>query len=102
MALPLSFAPAARDDIERARAWLTQHGAGPRARSRLDHLFKAIRELAETPHIWPESPEPGMQQRVIDGYVIVYRAFYAGPGRSHPTRVQIARVFGPGQLRGKK
>ena len=99
MAVRVTLAPVARDDLVRIRTWHHQPGAGRAAKEKVQRLLRAIREIGAAPHIWPEGGEPGTQERVVVGHVIVYRAVYAESGRRRPLRVEVVRVFGPGQNR---
>ena len=99
MRLRLSVSEAASIDLEQMREWLTQSGAGGRAATRLKSILDALERLAEAPHLWPAGDVPGTQECKLGGYVVVYRANCAGPGRTGATEVEVLRVFGPGQLR---
>ncbi len=91
---------AALADLDAARRWLTQSGAGPRAAGRLRRIRAALRDLGRHPLRWPEGEHPGVRERSVDGYRILYRIVpaHVGGGAAGGD-VLVARVFGPGQDR---
>jgi plasmid stabilization system protein ParE len=97
----LTFAPLARRDLDAARGWLTQPGAGPAARRKLMVILAAIEKLSENPCLYPIGQHPGVRELPCDGG---YRALYEvipDTGRNETAGdVRILRVFGPGQDRG--
>ncbi len=87
------IAPAAAEDLRRAREWLLQPGSGPHARRRSEALRQAPRSLAEhPPRGRPSADHPGYRELAVSGWRLLYRV---SPGRGG---VEILRVFGPGQL----
>ena len=91
---------AALADLDAARRWLTQPGTGPRAAERLWRVAVALRDLGRHPLRWPEGEHPGVRERQVEGYRILYRVA-AAPDNSGVIAgdVLVARVFGPGQDR---
>jgi plasmid stabilization system protein ParE len=93
----LTISYAALGDLEAARAWLMQLGAGNKARARLIAIRDAITALRDTPCLWPVKDHPGIRQRPVEGYSIAYRV---SPDTGHDATagdVEIVRVFGPYQ-----
>ena len=86
--------PAARD-LARVRSYLTQPGAGPAAKARIEAITAAIRDLGEFPLAWPKGEAPGTRERVVAEHIIVFEVDNdIGAGD-----VTVLRVFGPGQNR---
>ncbi|MDX2145302.1 MAG: type II toxin-antitoxin system RelE/ParE family toxin [Rhodospirillaceae bacterium] len=101
MARRLTIAEAALADLEAARTWLTQDGAGDKARQRLVAIREAILALRDTPRMWPVKDHPGIRQRAVAGYSIAYRLTPdTGTDRTSGD-VEIIRVFGPYQDRSE-
>ena len=103
MAARVLVSDAALADLDAARSWLTQPGAGPRAAERLRRITAALRDLGRHPLRWPEGEHPGVRERQVEGYRILYRvASAAGDGGATAAGdVLVARVFGPGQDRSR-
>jgi plasmid stabilization system protein ParE len=96
----LSLARQALADIDRHRAWLTQEGAGTRALHALNAIVTAINDLPNAPLRWPASPDqPGYRNRIVDGYVIIYRVEPPAADETTSGSIQVLRVFAPGQDR---
>jgi plasmid stabilization system protein ParE len=69
----LIYAQEARDDLEAARAWLTQPGSGPTARRKLTAIRADIRRLQQQPCLWPVGDHSGVRELPAAGG---YRVFY--------------------------
>ena len=87
------FTARARIDLLALRRWLSQPGSGLKARLKIARISRALAELQFSPGRWPVSRHEGAKERVVDGYLIVYR-IDGGRGQ-----VRILRVFGPYQDR---
>ncbi|MDV2984304.1 UNVERIFIED_CONTAM: type II toxin-antitoxin system RelE/ParE family toxin [Methylobacteriaceae bacterium AG10] len=86
-------------DIEAARRWLKQPGAGRRAADRLRQIRAVILELRAAPLRWPVGEHEGIREAAAGGYRILYE-IRSGPSRSESEGdVIVLRVFGPGQDR---
>ena len=102
MAAKVLVSVAALADLDAARHWLTQPGAGPRAAERLRRITAALRDLTRHPLRWPEGEHPGVRERQVEGYRILYRvAATADDAGVSAGDVLVARVFGPGQDRSR-
>jgi plasmid stabilization system protein ParE len=100
MAWRLSLARQALADVDSHRAWLTQDGAGERAMRTLNGIVKAINDLPSAPLRWPVSHDhPGYRNRVIDGYVIIYRVEPPNTDETASGLIRVLRVFAPRQDR---
>jgi len=95
----LTVTAAALKDIEAARKWLRQPGAGPAAAARLTRIRAAIGDLRVTPCRWPEGEHPGVRERPIEGHMIMYEVHPDTGDDRTAGDVAILRVFGPHQLR---
>ena len=91
--LLLVISARARADLLATRRWLGQPGSGLKARLKMARINRAISELRLAPERWPFGPIDGVRERLIEGYVVLYR-----PDRS-AGRVDVLRVFGPFQDR---
>ena len=90
------FTPVAAADLAWLRAWLTQPGAGPRAKAMARRIIGAARDLGETHARHPADPyREGCRQLVMDGHVVSYRVRQL----SGEAVVFVERIFGPGQER---
>ncbi len=96
----LSYTDKALADLDAAKRWLTQPGAGPAAGRRLAAIWAAIEGLRDHPCRYPASQHPRVRELPCDGG---YRALYRvtpDTGRDETAgRVRVLRVFGPGQSR---
>lgn len=102
MTRALVYAPRARNDLDAARRWLTQPGAGSAARRKLKAIWVAIEGLRDHPCRYPVGAHPGVRELPCDGG---YRAMYEiipDTGRDATSGdVRILRIFGPGQSRAR-
>lgn len=98
----LSYTEKAGDDLDAARRWLTQPGAGPIARRRLAAIRTAIRRLKQHPCRYPVGQHPGVRELpCAGGYRALYRVI-PDTGRDETAGdVIVLRVFGPGQSRDR-
>ena len=72
-------------------------GSTPRSQSR---ETLALRDLGRHPLRWPEGEHPGVRERQVEGYRILYRVAAApDDGGVIAGGVLVARVFGLGQNR---
>jgi plasmid stabilization system protein ParE len=95
----ITLSPAAEEDLEAIRAWLTQPGSGPRAWSRRKAITQAIRDLVRHPCRHPIGEHEGVRERPVEGHRILYVvAPDTGTDRTAGD-VLVLRVFGPGQSR---
>lgn len=88
----LRIAERARQDIQEAKAWLTQPGSGTRGHTRYASLNRALLELRETPLRWPIG-DYGARERPIEAYRFFYFVDEAA------RRVTVIRLYGPFQSR---
>ncbi|MDR3506723.1 MAG: type II toxin-antitoxin system RelE/ParE family toxin [Caulobacteraceae bacterium] len=89
----------AKADLLAARQWLTQSGAGGRAKARLRRITEAIKDLRRHPCRWPVGDHPGVRERPVEGYRLMYEvAPDTGNDRSAGD-VAVLRMFGPFQDR---
>jgi plasmid stabilization system protein ParE len=98
----LIYAREARDDLEAARAWLTQPGSGPAARRKLAAIRADIRRLQRQPCLWPVGDHPGVRElAATGGYRVLYKVA-PDTGRDETAGdVTVLRVYGPGQNRSR-
>ena len=78
-------------DLQAAKDWLTQRGAGQRSHGRYVSILKALVDLETSPYRWPTSGHVGFRKRSIEGY----RIFYSVDGSRR--MITVRRIFGPGQ-----
>jgi plasmid stabilization system protein ParE len=97
----LHYTDKALDDLDAARRWLTQPGAGPTARRKLTAIWAAIELLRQHPCLHPAGQHPGVRELPCDGgYRALYR-LHPDTGRNETAgEIHVLRVFGPGQDRG--
>lgn len=95
----LNIAAAAVRDLDAARRWLTQPGAGERAARRLLALASAVQDLQEHPCRWPVGERAGLRERPVEGYRILYVVTPDTGGDATAGDVTVLRIFGPGQER---
>ena len=100
MTRKVTVGPRAQGDIVAHSRWLSQPGAGDRARRQLRAIQAAINALQDEPIMWPRSPDhPSYRERAVGGYVVVYRVEPDTSRRETAGDVYVLRVFGPGQDR---
>ncbi|ACS44157.1 MULTISPECIES: type II toxin-antitoxin system RelE/ParE family toxin [Methylorubrum] len=87
----------AADDIASAARWLRQPGSGQTASQRLKLIRRAITDLQFSPLMWPIGDHPGVRERPVRGYRILYT--FAPSNTGSWGTVTVLRVFGPGQDR---
>jgi plasmid stabilization system protein ParE len=97
----LVISAAAAGDLEEARRWLRQPGAGEYATARLARIRTAIRELKQNPCKWPEGEHPGIRECPIGGYMIMYEVVPDTNDNRTAGDIKILRLFGPYQLRDR-
>jgi plasmid stabilization system protein ParE len=98
----LRYTENARDDLDAARAWLTQAGSGPAARRRLAAVRADIRQLKQHPCRYPAGQHPGVRELPCDGgYRALYRVHLDTGRDATAGDVLVLRVFGPGQSRDR-
>ncbi|MBW8815938.1 MAG: type II toxin-antitoxin system RelE/ParE family toxin [Caulobacterales bacterium] len=95
----LTLSDAARADLESARRWLRQPGAGPRAAARLATIRDAVRDLRQHPCRWPVGDHPGVRERTVGGYRIAYEVRPDTGRDATAGDVDVLRVFAPRQDR---
>jgi plasmid stabilization system protein ParE len=96
----IRLSPAAEEDLEAIRAWLSQPGSGPRARARRRVIARAIRDLVRHPSRYPVGDHQGIRERPVEGHRVLY-AVEPDTGNDRTAGdVLVLRVFGPGQARG--
>ena len=96
----MTIAPAATRDLAAARKWLTQDGAGAAARRTLTKLKTAVTtDLRASPCRWPPSTHPGVRERSVDGYRVMFEVDPDTGDNETAGNVEVLRVFGPGQDR---
>jgi plasmid stabilization system protein ParE len=98
----LAYANKALTDLDSVARWLTQPGAGPAAQRRLAAIWAAIERLRDHPCRCPVGQHPGVRELpCAGGYRALYRVM-PDTGRDETAgNVQVLRVFGPGQSRGR-
>jgi|SRR5579883_827136 plasmid stabilization system protein ParE len=99
MARKLEYSPFAVEDLRQMRRWMSQPGAGPRAKMRARRIAAAISELRSDPTIWPKGDEPGTRQFVVEKHVVVYSVVPDTNDRHAAGDVYVLRIYGPGQSR---
>ena len=99
MARTLTISAAALGDLETAREWLRQPGAGAAAARRLIRIRTAIRELREHPCMWPEGEHHRVRECPVAGHMIMYEVHPDTGDNRTAGDVVVLRIFGPGQLR---
>lgn len=93
----LAVALGAARDLEEARRWLTQPGAGPRAAQRLAALRAAVQDLRRHPCRWPVGEHAGLRERHVEGYRVVHTVAPDTGDNATAGDVTVLRVRGPGQ-----
>lgn len=91
--------PAAARDLAQIREWLMQPGAGRRATRRLSAIAFAIRGLAAHPTRYPARDHVGIREWPVEGHRIMYRVVPDDGDEHTGSRIEVVRVFGPGQNR---
>ncbi|WP_238225332.1 type II toxin-antitoxin system RelE/ParE family toxin [Methylorubrum aminovorans] len=84
-------------DIEAARRWLRQPGAGRRAAERLRQIRVVILELRTAPLRWPFGEHDGVREAGAGSYRILYQV--EPESDISEGDVVVLRVFGPRQDR---
>ena len=95
----LTIVRGAARDLDSARRWLTQPGAGGHAARRLAALGAAIRDLREHPCRWPKGEHTGVRERHVEGHRVSYEVVPDTGDDATAGDVTVLRVFGPGQDR---
>lgn len=97
----LDYTEEAIDDLDAIRRWLTQPGAGSRARHELATIRADSRRLQQSPCLYPIGQHLGVRELPCAGG---YRALYQirpDTGRNDTAGdLLVVRVYGPGQDRG--
>jgi len=99
MARRIEYSPRSLLDLTQMRRWMTQRGAGIRAKERARRIAAAVRELRIDPVKWPKGELPGTRQRVVEQYTIIYFVDPDTDDRQTAGDVYVLRIFGPGQDR---
>lgn len=99
MARILTVSAAALRDLEAAREWLSQPGAGAAAARRLIRIRAAVRDLKQHPCMWPEGEHSGVREYPVAGHMIMYEVSPDTGDSRTAGDVVVLRIFGPGQLR---
>ena len=100
MTRKLIVGPFARADLLSHTAWLSQPGAGDKARRQIRAIQTAIEALKVDPALWPRSPDhPDYRERIVGRYVLLYRVDPDTGRREDAGDVYVVRIFGPGQDR---
>jgi len=98
----LRYTDEALADLDAARNWLVQPGAGPVARGKLASIWASIEALVDRPCQWPVGAHRGVRELPCTGG---WRALYeVDPDTGHNATagdVRVLRVYGPGQDRHK-
>ncbi len=95
MASKVILSLVALSDLNQAKQWLSQPGAGETAKRKLRAIRGAIRQLSETPSRWPVRDHPGVRESPIEGYRVMYEVFPDTGDDSTAGNVRVLRVFGP-------
>jgi hypothetical protein len=99
MARRLEYSRLSLLDLAQMRRWLSQPGAGPRAKARALAIAKAVKDLRDDPVRWPKGDVPGTRQRVVNDYTIIYSVDPDSDDRRTAGDVYILRIYGLGQER---
>jgi plasmid stabilization system protein ParE len=67
----------------------------------LANIRSAVKELRQYPCKWPEGEHPGVRECPVEGYMIMYEVHPDTGDDRTAGDVEILRVFGPHQLRGR-
>ena len=98
----LEYTDEAIDDLDAIRRWLTQSGAGPRARRQLVAIRAAINRLKRSPCLWPVGQHPSIRELPCDGGYRALYEVYPDTGRDETAGdVTVLRVYGPAQDRSR-
>ena len=97
----IRLSPAAEEDLEAIRAWLSQPGSGPRAWARRRAIAQAIRDLARHPSRYPVGEHEGVRGRSVEGHRVLYAVVPDTGDDRTAGDVLVLRVFGPGQSRDR-
>ena len=101
MARQLKITAAAAADLDAVQAWLTQPGAGARARRKLEHIRDAILDLTLHPCHWRFGRHAGVRERPVEGYLIMYTVVPDTSDNRTAGNVDVIRIFGPFQSRDR-
>lgn len=93
--------PRAAADIAAIRRWYSQPGSGFIAKRRLRVIAAAIRGLRDAPCRNRRGERAGTRELVVESHVVVYRVVPDTGRDSTSGDVEILRVLGPGQDRGR-
>jgi len=93
------LSPAALRDLDQAKRWLRQPGAGDAAKKKLRKIRAAILQLGETPWRWPVGDHPGVRDVPVEGYRIMYEIHPDIEDDAAASEVRVLRVFGPHMTR---
>ena len=97
----IRLSPAAEEDLEAIRAWLSQPGSGPRAWARRRVIAQAVRDLAHHPCRYPLGEHEGVRERPVEGHRVLYAVVPDTGDDRTAGDVLVLRVFGPGQSRDR-
>ncbi len=96
----LGYANRALADLDAARQWLTQPGAGVAAIGKLVAIRTAIRQLRQHPCQWPAGPDTGVREMpCAGGYRMLYEVNPDTGSSATAGDVLVLRIYGPGQDR---
>ena len=88
----------ATDDLNDAREWLHQPGAGRVAERRYQALTRAIRTLRAEPMRYRRDPEDPRQSIIsVEGYRIIYEVTPDTGDNATAGDVTVLAVLGPGE-----
>jgi hypothetical protein len=76
-----------------------QPGSGAAATRRLQHIRRVIRDLRDSPCLWPYGDHPGIREIAVEGYRILYEVDPDTGDNATAGDVTILRLFGPGMDR---
>lgn len=86
-------------DLTGVRAWFSQPGAGATAAGRLQHIARAIEDLAEHPCRHPR--ERDRREFSVERHRVIYRVIPDTGRDATAGDVLVLRVFGAGQSRDR-
>jgi plasmid stabilization system protein ParE len=96
----LDFTDEALADLSAVETWLTQPGAGQRARQRLERIIAALEGLREHP-CRHQQTGTGRREFTVEGYRVRYRVKPDTGRNATAGNVLVLRVFGPYQNRSR-
>ena len=97
----LTYTDEAIRDLIAIRHWLTQPGAGPTAKKRLQSITRAADSLVQHPCRYSKGEVAGTRELPCEGHRIVYSVNPDTSDNASAGDVLILRIFGPGQSRGQ-